>query len=118
MNTIYGLADVGLYLGSIGQRDYMNIVEEACGEIVRFHNEAEDLKKQLKGLTLALEQANATINYLNKEKENIIKEIEKRKAFGLKCYGQPKWLRKGIDVGLNTALDILKNKTGEQNDRT
>ena len=73
-----------------------------------------ELLKEQNGLTLALEQANATINYLNEEKENAIKEIEERKAFNLKCDGQPEWLRKGIDVGLNTALDILKGKDGEQ----
>ena len=75
--------------------------------------DALKLLKELKGLTLALEQANATINYLNEEKEKAISEIEERKAFNLKCDGQPEWLRKGIDVGLNTALDILKGKDGE-----
>lgn len=76
--------------------------------------ESLELLEKQKGLTLALEQANATINYLNEEKEKAIKEIEERKAFNLKCNGQPEWLRKGIDVGLNTALDILKGKDGEQ----
>ena len=70
--------------------------------------------KEQDGLMFALEQANATINYLNEEKEKAINEIEKRRAFNLKCDGQPEWLRKGIDVGLNTALDILKGKAGEQ----
>lgn len=75
--------------------------------------DAFELLKELKGLTLALEQENATINYLNEEKEKAISEIEERKAFNLKCDGQPEWLRKGIDVGLNTSLDILKGKDGE-----
>lgn len=74
----------------------------------------EQQQEELKGLTLALEQANATINYFNEEKEKAIKEIEERKAFNLKCDGQPEWLKKGIDVGLNTALDILKGKDGKQ----
>ena len=77
--------------------------------------DAIKLLKEQEGLTLALEQANATINYLNEEKENAIKEIEERKDFNLKCDGQPEWLRKGIDIGLNTALDILKGKAGEVN---
>ena len=54
------------------------------------------------------------IEQMKAEKENAIKEIEERKAFNLKCDGQPEWLRKGTDVGLNTALDILKGKDGEQ----
>ena len=66
------------------------------------------LLKEQEGVILALEQANTTINYINDEKENAIKEIEKRKDFNLKCDGQPEWLRKGIDVGLNTALAIIK----------
>ena len=76
--------------------------------------DALELLKEQEGLILALEQANATINYLNEEKEKAIKEIEERKAFNLKCDGQPEWLRKGTDVGLNTALDILKGKDGGQ----
>lgn len=83
-----------------------------CEHIMK--QDAITLLKEQKGLILALDQANATINYLNEEKENAIKEIEERKAFNLKCDGQPEWLRKGIDVGLNTALDILKGKGGEQ----
>ena len=70
--------------------------------------------KEREGLTLALEQANATINYLNEEKEKAIKEIKELKAFNLKCDGQPEWLRKGIDVGLNTALNVLKDKEDKQ----
>lgn len=84
---------------------------DCVGELM---SNALKLLKEMNGLVLALEQANATINYLNEEKENAIKEIEERKAFNLKCDGQPEWLRKGIDVGLNTALDILKSKAGEQ----
>ena len=80
---------------------------------LQLDRDALEFLKEQKGLTLALEQANATINYLNEEKENAIKEIEECKAFNLKCDGQPKWLRKGIDVGLNTALYILKGKDGE-----
>ena len=84
------------------------------GHAVLTMKDALELLKEQNGLMLALEQANATINYLNEEKEKAIKEIEERKAFNLKCDGQPEWLRKGIDVGLNTALDILKGKDGEQ----
>lgn len=51
-----------------------------------------------------------------KEKENAIKEIEERKAFNLKCDGKSEWLRKGIDIGLNTALDILKGRNDKQDD--
>ena len=61
-----------------------------------------------------LKEQQAEIDRLKAEKENVIKEIEERKAFNLKCDGQPEWLRKGIDVGLNTVLDILKGKDGEQ----
>ena len=75
--------------------------------------EALALLKEQKNLILALEQANATINYLNEEKEKAIKEIEERKAFNLRCEGKPGWLMKGIDVGFNTALDILKDKDSE-----
>lgn len=61
-----------------------------------------------------IRELQAEIKQLKAEKENAIKEIEERKAFNLKCDGQPEWLRKGIDVGLNTALDILKGKDDEQ----
>jgi len=84
------------------------------GDLHEMYTNVIALLKEQKGLALALEQANATINYLNEEKEKTIKEIEERRAFNLKCDGQPEWLRKGIDVGLNTALDILKGKDGEQ----
>ena len=80
-------------------------------QLIRLMYEA--LKEQ-DGLVKALAQATATNEYLNAEKENVIKEIEERKAFNLKCDGQPEWLRKGIDVGLNTALDILKGKDGDK----
>lgn len=81
--------------------------DNGCSDMTNFTEEQERF-------ALALEQANATINYLNEEKEKAINEIEKRRAFNLKCDGQPEWLRKGIDVGLNTALDILKGKAGDQ----
>lgn len=63
---------------------------------------------------LYVEQMQKEIDRLKAEKENAIKEIEERRAFNLKCDGQPEWLRKGVDVGLNTALDILKGKECEQ----
>lgn len=76
----------------------------------------ETHEKDMDGIILALEQANATINYLNKEKENAIREIEERKAFNLKCDVKPEWLKKGIDIGLNTALDILKGRNDKLDD--
>ena len=96
-----------------GECPYVSICfhDGACDELL---TDALELLKEQKGLILALEQANATINYLNEEKENAIKEIEERKDFNLKCDGQPEWLRKGVDVGLNTSLDILKGKDGEK----
>lgn len=81
--------------------------------MISFCDAVIELLKKQNGLMLSLEQANATINYLNEEKEKAIKEIEERKAFNLRCEGKPGWLMKGIDVGLNTALDILKGKDDE-----
>lgn len=96
------------------QCPYANEYDPVLDCIDKTRADAIELLKEQNGLMLALEQANATINYLNEEKEKAINEIEERKAFNLKCDGQPEWLRKGIDVGLNTALDILKGKDGEQ----
>lgn len=104
-----GLCDDCPYMGAI---DKTYTIPMKCKEIIM--RDALELLKELKGLTLALEQANATINYLNEEKEKAIKEIEERKAFNLRCEGKPGWLMKGIDVGFNTALDILKDKDGKQ----
>lgn len=87
---------IGIIHGYVGKR-YWGYGEQACRDAI------ELLKEQ-----------QAEIERLKDEKENAIKEIEERKAFNLKCDGQPEWLRKGIDVGLNTALDILKGKDGEQ----
>ena len=60
-----------------------------------------------------IKRQQAEIDRLKSEKENAIKEIEERKALNLKCDTRLEWLRKGIDVGLNTALDILKGKDGD-----
>ena len=87
------------------------ISDASC--ITRIKRDALELLKEQKNLVLALEQANAAINYLNEEKEKAIKEIEERKAFNLRCEGKLGWVRRGIDVGFNTALDILKDKDGE-----
>ena len=103
-----GLCDDCPYMGAI---DKTYTIPMKCKEIIM--RDALELLKEQKNLVLALEQANAAINYLNEEKEKAIKEIEERKAFNLRCEGKPGWLMKGIDVGFNTALNILKDKDGE-----
>ena len=44
-DVIYGLADVSLYLGKLGKRDYMRTVEVDCSEITQLRNKVESLEK-------------------------------------------------------------------------